>query len=83
MISLRREGKLSELGNIVGLLGSTKGLLQISDPEFKIRHNPLMYFSPAIFSSASVNLLIGRELDLTRVGVLPGKYDKVKGDQGV
>lgn len=38
------EGKLNELGNIVRFLGSTKGLLQVSNPEFKVRHNPVICF---------------------------------------
>lgn len=75
---------MNEPGNIVGLLCSTNGLLQVSDHKFKARHITWLVFFSALIISASANFfLIDRELDITKVGILPDKYDKVKGGQGV
>lgn len=43
---VRRDGKLNEPGNIVGLLCSTKGLLQVNDRKFKSRHILGCLFQP-------------------------------------
>lgn len=64
------------------IAGSVKGLVEVSDHEFKISLGHMDVFFSRLFSYADVGLERA-ELALTSISVSPGKYDEASKGKGL